>query len=146
MRGANLDQDPRDEEDFHFSGTDYDPDPTAPPPFGLITPACPKCESPRVDTRNLGRKTGATVGAIAGATGGAALALSSSEGDSTSIRAVPLVVAIGTVAGAVMGGIVGGAAGCATGSAFGELVDERVLNNFRCHACGHTFSRTRASV
>jgi hypothetical protein len=46
----------------------------------------------------------------------------------------------------VIAGLIGGTAGCATGSVFGEIVDDKVLDNFRCYACGHTFSRPKAST
>ncbi|WP_341773036.1 YqaJ viral recombinase family protein [Burkholderia gladioli] len=39
-------------------------------------PACPKCQSDRVDARHRGRKAGGAVGAIAGTASGVALALS----------------------------------------------------------------------
>lgn len=103
---------------------------------------CPKCDSPRVGPRNLARKTGGAIGAVAGATGGIAVALSNSNSSPASVLvAAPVGAVCGAIAGAVIAGLVGGAAGCATGSAFGEIVDEKVLDNFRCMACGYLFSR-----
>jgi len=109
-------------------------------------PPCPKCQSSRVDARNLARKTGGAIGTIAGTTSGIAFALSGAEtGAAVGTLAGPAGVVCGAIAGAVIAGLIGGAAGCATGSMFGEIVDEKVLDNFRCHACGHTFSGTKAS-
>lgn len=79
--------------------------------------SCPKCQSDRVEMRHRARKTGGAVGAVCGA-----------------------------IAGAVIAGLIGGTAGCATGSMFGEVVDDKVLDNYRCHACGHTFSLHIASI
>lgn len=109
-------------------------------------PYCPKCDSPRVVPRNFARKTGGAIGAVAGAAGGIAVALSNSNYSPTSVLvATPVGAACGAIAGAVIAGLVGGAAGCTAGSAFGEIVDEKVLDNFRCYTCGYTFSRVGAS-
>lgn len=109
-------------------------------------PLCPKCQSPRVDALNRARKTGGAIGTVAGTTSGIAFALSGAEtGAAVGTLAGPAGVVCGAIAGAVIAGLIGGAAGCATGSVFGEIVDEKVLNNYRCHACGHTFSRSKQS-
>ncbi|MCX4146912.1 MULTISPECIES: hypothetical protein [Paraburkholderia] len=110
-------------------------------------PPCPKCQSTRVDARNLARKTGGAIGAIAGTTSGIAFALSGAEtGATVGLLAGPAGAVCGAIAGAVIAGLIGGAAGCATGSVFGEIVDEKVLDNFHCHACDHTFSRSKPSA
>jgi hypothetical protein len=110
-------------------------------------PTCPKCQSTRVDARNLARKTGGAIGTIAGTTSGIAFALSGAEtGATVGLLAGPAGAACGAIAGAVIAGLIGGAAGCATGSVFGEILDEKVLDNFHCHACDHTFSRGKPSA
>jgi hypothetical protein len=110
-------------------------------------PACPKCHSPRVDARHRARKTGGAIGAVAGTASGVALALSGAEtGAAVGMLAGPAGAVCGAIAGAVIAGLIGGTAGCATGSVFGEIVDDKVLDNFRCYACGHTFSRLKAST
>lgn len=110
-------------------------------------PPCPKCLSTGVDARNLARKTGSAIGTVAGATSGIALALSGAEtGATVGVLAGPAGAVCGAIAGAVIAGLIGGTAGCATGAVFGEVVDDKVLDNFRCHACGHTFSRPNAST
>ena len=110
-------------------------------------PTCPKCESSRVDARNLARKTGGAVGAVAGTASGIAFALSGAEtGAAVGVLAGPAGAVCGAIAGAVIAGLIGGTAGCATGSVFGEVIDDKVLNNFRCHACQHVFSRQKAST
>ncbi len=47
----------------------------------------------------------------------------------------------GGLLGALIGALVGGTAGGFAGARLGEMVDERVLDNYRCLACGHSFSR-----
>ncbi|CAB3741243.1 hypothetical protein LMG22037_06471 [Paraburkholderia phenoliruptrix] len=110
-------------------------------------PPCPKCQSDRVDARHRARKTGGAVGAVAGTASGIAFALSGAEtGAAVGVLAGPAGAVCGAIAGAVIAGLIGGTAGCATGSVFGEVIDDKVLNDFRCHACGHTFSRHKASA
>ena len=149
--------DPHDPDDIHLNGHDDDepseqgaapprmpPNDHASAQSGSL-PACPQCHSSLVDARHRARRTGGAIGAAAGTTSGIAFALSGAEtGASVGILAGPAGAVCGAIAGAVIAGLIGGAAGCATGSVFGEIVDEKVLNNFRCHACGHTFSRTKA--
>ncbi|WP_245004451.1 complement resistance protein TraT [Paraburkholderia sacchari] len=110
-------------------------------------PPCPKCHSSRVHARHRARKTGGTIGAIAGTASGVAFALPGAEtGAAVGALAGPAGAVCGAIAGAVIAGLIGGTAGCAAGSVFGEVVDDKVLDNFRCHACGNTFSRSNAST
>lgn len=118
-------------------------DPVCTPP--APTPACLKCHSAHVEARHRARKTGGAIGTLAGTTSGIALALSGAEtGAVAGSLAGPAGTLCGAIAGAVIAGLIVGAAGCAAGSAFGEIVDDKVLDNFRCHACGHTFSRAKS--
>ncbi|MGF6533224.1 uncharacterized protein (DUF983 family) [Paraburkholderia sp. GAS206C] len=110
-------------------------------------PSCPKCRSDRIETRHRARRTGGAVGAFAGTASGIALALSGAEtGAAAGVLAGPAGAVCGAIAGAVIAGLIGGTAGCATGSVFGDVIDDKVLDNCRCHACGHTFSRHKAST
>lgn len=110
-------------------------------------PHCPKCQSSLIEACHRARKIGGTIGTVAGTTGGIAFALSGAEAGATvGLVAGPAGAMCGAIAGAVIAGLICGAAGCATGSVFGEIVDEKVLDNFRCHACGHTFSRSRPAA
>ncbi|MEX3973566.1 hypothetical protein [Paraburkholderia caribensis] len=112
-----------------------------------LMPPCPKCQSDCVDARHRARKTGGAVGAVAGTASGIAFALSGAEtGAAVGVLAGPAGAVCGAIAGAVIAGLIGGTAGCATGSVFGEVIDDKVLDNFRCHACGHAFSRNKAST
>ncbi|WP_284897999.1 hypothetical protein [Burkholderia sp. lyk4-R2A-23] len=110
------------------------------PGSGPIYP-CPQCQSLRTEPRHVARRIGGTVGAAAGATGAVAIALSGAEAGATAgLIAGPIGSACGGVAGAILAGLIAGAAGCATGAAFGEAVDQKILDNWRCLACGRTFS------
>lgn len=106
----------------------------------LVFP-CPSCESFRTEQRHIARRIWSAIGAGAGATSGAAAVLSGAEAGATiGTLGGPIGAVCGGVAGAVLAGLVAGAAGCATGAAFGEALDLKVLNNWRCLACGRTFT------
>lgn len=102
---------------------------------------CPSCESFHTEQRHIARRIWSAIGAAAGATSGAAAVLSGAEAGATiGTLGGPIGAVCGGVAGAVLAGLVAGAAGCATGAAFGEALDLKVLNNWRCLACGRTFT------
>ncbi|WP_232352719.1 hypothetical protein [Burkholderia pseudomallei] len=106
------------------------------------SPSCPRCNSPRIATRDYARKAGGAVGAAAGAAGSAAAALGGAEAGATlGMVAGPVGSIFGGLAGALMGALFGGAAGCAAGSAVGEQIDTNVLNNYECIECGHVFGK-----
>jgi len=111
----------------------------------MTPPPCPKCQSGRVETRNHARKAGGAIGTVAGAVSGAAVVLSGAEmGATVGLVAGPFGAMLGGIAGAVLGALVGGTAGCAAGATLGEMVDDKVLNNYRCLGCQHTFSQRRS--
>lgn len=102
---------------------------------------CPRCGSDHVKRRNQARKAGSTIGAVAGATSGVAMTLSGAEvGATVGLMAGPIGSVFGGLAGAILAGLAASAAGCAAGAAMGEVIDENVLDNHRCSACGHTFN------
>ncbi|WP_404612148.1 hypothetical protein [Rhodanobacter hydrolyticus] len=109
---------------------------------GLIqgAPACLVCRSIRIETRQYGKKVGGTIGVVAGATSGVALVLSGAEvGAVAGALAGPVGSAVGALTGGVLAMLIGGATGCAAGAAFGEVVDDNVLDKYRCADCGYTF-------
>lgn len=111
------------------------------PPSPHNHPLCPRCGSDHVEKRNQARKAGSTIGAVAGATSGVAMTLSGAEvGATVGLIAGPIGSVFGGLAGAILAGLAASAAGCAAGAAMGEVIDENVLDNHRCVACGHTFS------
>lgn len=107
---------------------------------------CPNCGSQRIETRDLAQRTGGTLGGLAGAAGGIAGALRGARaGFTLGMAAGPVGGGIGTVIGVVLGGLGGGALGTELGAIFGRVVDDRVLNNLQCAACGHVFTGRRGS-
>jgi hypothetical protein len=50
----------------------------------------------------------------------------------------PAGAACSAIADAIVAGLFGHAAGCATARPFGEIVDENVLDNYRCLACSYS--------
>jgi len=111
------------------------------PNTGELIHACPACESFRTEPRHIARRIGGAIGATAGGTSAAAAALSGAElGAVAGTLGGPFGVLCGGIAGAIIAGLAGAAAGCATGAALGETIDQKVLDNWCCLACGHTFS------
>ena len=87
-------------------------------------PTCPKCQSKKVEKLNYGKRVGATIGGLGGAAGGAATAMGGAVA--------------GGKAGAATFGFMAGPAGAA--SVAGRAVDEHILDNYRCFACGYKFN------
>ena len=101
---------------------------------------CPACNSSQIITKDVGKKTGGVIGTIGGGVSGAAGALSGAEfGGMVGAVGGPLGIALGALSGAVLGGLIGAATGGITGSKLGEVIDQRVLDNYGCRDCGHTF-------
>lgn len=98
-------------------------------------PLCPLCTSHQVETLDYARQSGGAVGALVGAAVGASRLAGSPPG-----------MVIGGLAGAVIAGMIGGTAGCLAGARFGEVLDQHVLTNYRCLACGHRFGQGRRAV
>lgn len=103
---------------------------------------CPRCQSERIETRSYGKKIGGALGAAAGIGSGIALVLSGAD-----IRAVigSAADSVDNVAGdlavGVMAVLKSGSTGCVAGAAFGDVIDEHVLDKYRCVECGHAFSQ-----
>lgn len=53
----------------------------------------------------------------------------------------PTGMSLGIIAGAILGDLLGGATGCSAGATLGKLIDDKILNNYRCIDCAHTFSQ-----
>jgi hypothetical protein len=132
----------REREPAHTSSRPFGQElPRYRPDTGEVIYACPACESLRTEARHVARRIGGAIGATAGGTGAAAAALSGAEiGAAAGTLGGPFGVMCGGIAGAIIAGLAGAAAGCATGAALGETIDRKVLDNWRCRACGHTFS------
>lgn len=102
---------------------------------------CPRCGSSMIESRNYATKAGCAIGTLAGI--GTSLAgnlRSTRMGLTIGMRSGPLGMALGGVAGAILDALSAGAAGCATGMTLGQIIDRTILNNQKCHRCGHNFS------
>ena len=73
--------------------------------------------------------------------GGAASALSGAGvGLTIGVVASPSGMWLNRILSAMLGACAGGVAGGVVGSRLGEVVDDHILHNRRCLACGYTFS------
>lgn len=106
-------------------------------------PVCPRCHSVHVETRNRARKLGGAIGAVSGA-GSAMIAAGAKARTISGLVGGPAGFAFSGIANAVLVALVSGAASATTGVKLGEVIDEKVLNNYLCLACGHTFSLKRS--
>lgn len=153
LRHSTFDEDDENEllrEQIRLQGDEFEQDSRRPfgheipryrPDTGEIIYACPECESFRTEPRHVARRIGGAIGTAAGGTSAAAAALSGAEmGAAAGSVGGPFGVLCGSIAGAIIAGLAGAAAGCATGAALGETIDQKVLNNWYCRACRHTFS------
>ena len=112
------------------------------PPLRLC---CPKCQSTQIDSKNLARKSGSAIGTMAGGISGVAGVMNGAEiGTMLGWVVGPGGAVLGTLAGALFGGLIAAAAGCALGASLGEVIDDKLLNNYRCLSCQHSFSRPSA--
>lgn len=87
---------------------------------------CPKCNSPNVSGSQIAQRTGASIGTIGGAIYG--------------YRIGTVFGPIGMFTGAMAGLICGAISGCEAGHVVGKMIDEKVINEYQCNACHHTFS------
>lgn len=110
---------------------------------------CPQCGSQRTATRDRARKVAAALGGLAGAL---SRVPTSTWGDARlgprwiALAAQLAVIAapaapLSAIARAAMAALFGATAGCAAGAALGALIDDKVLDNYCCLACGFRFSR-----
>lgn len=108
----------------------------------IMSLRCPNCHSKQIGFKNYGKKAGGAMGTAAGAFGGASGAMGGAKvGTTAGMIAGPVGAVLGGFAGALFGGLLGGAAGGATGSKCGEYVDDNILDNYQCLACGYSFSK-----
>ena len=99
---------------------------------------CPKCLSERIGKNNYGKKAAGVVGAAAGVYGGYASAIA---GARTGAMVGAMAGPVTATRGGVLGDLLGGATCVAAGIILGDVLDEQVLDNFRCLECGHSFSK-----
>lgn len=109
-------------------------------------PDCPQCRGTNVTTLNHGRKSAVMLGGLAGGICSAATVWQGARiGAMMGTPTGPAGALLSAVAGAVLAALAGAATGCAAGGVVGDLIDNKVLNNYRCVSCGHRFSRASAT-
>ena len=86
---------------------------------------CPKCLSWQVTQKNSAKKTGGVIGALAGGSG-----LINPDVDPR--LPIPLSRTAHLLSLAILGGL--------AGAKLGKLIDQQILDNNLCAACGHCFS------
>ena len=102
---------------------------------------CPKCQSRRIGKNNYGKKAAGVIGASAGTYGGYSAAIAGARAGATvGVLTGPVGATVDGMGGAVIGALLGGAKGASAGVILGDVLDERVLDNYRCLACGYSFS------
>lgn len=102
---------------------------------------CPRCGSKHIHTKNTAKKLGGSVGLLAGASAGLVSAASGARsGALIGSFAGPVGVSLGSIGGAILGGLAGATSGGIAGSKLGEKIDKKVLLNYQCHDCCHSFS------
>lgn len=106
---------------------------------GKPLPVCPKCHSAQIETRNRARKLGGVIGTVSGAAGAIIVAASKARAASSLVGG-PASLTFSCMASAVAAALASGAASGTTGVKIGEVIDEKILNNYLCHHCSHTFS------
>ena len=100
---------------------------------------CPRCQSHHVTTLDHAKRAGGLIGVV----GGAASVLAGARvGGTVGAVVGPPGLLLGSLAGALFGALAGAASGGLIGAKVGAIVDERVLDNYQCEACLHTFSTT----
>lgn len=105
---------------------------------GTPLPVCPKCHSSQIETRNRARKLGGAIGAVSGAA--SAMLATSAKARAVAGLAGGPGAAFSIITSSVLAALISGAASSTTGVTLGEVIDEKILNNYLCHSCGHTFS------
>lgn len=99
----------------------------------------PKCHSVHIETRNVRARLGGAIGAVTGTTS-AMLAAAAKARTTAVLASGPFAITLGGIATAIILALISGAASGATGVKLGEVIDEKILNNYLCHSCGHNFS------
>jgi len=103
---------------------------------------CPCCGSYHVKQRNYAQKTLSAIGTVAGAGAGIrAVLYGGNVGIRLGVIAGPPGIAVGTLVGVIFGAMVSGDFGCKLGAAVGKEIDQNILDNHECQACGNTFSK-----
>ncbi|EWH09034.1 hypothetical protein DS2_14709 [Catenovulum agarivorans DS-2] len=100
---------------------------------------CPKCKSKNTVELNYAKRV---AGGICMASSFVASLRTAFTGAQVGMRVGFIAGPVGVPTGAVIGAIAGGLAGYKLGAKFGEVIDQNILDNCQCLACGYKFSCT----
>ena len=107
---------------------------------------CVSCGSTRVESRHYARRLCSVVGGAIGAFIGVS---NDDVGDQVNrligqYGGVMLSQPVRQMASYLLAGFIAGTVGSRMGEAFGRQIDESILNNYHCLACGHSFQQPPA--
>jgi len=103
---------------------------------------CPNCQSERIVTKDVAKKTCGLLGMVGGAASGTTGALSGAEiGGAIGMIGGPPGATLGALAAAILGAIVAGTTCGVAGAKLGEVIDDRILDNYQCLSCHYAFSQ-----
>ena len=103
---------------------------------------CPNCQSNRIVTKDVAKKTCGFLGMVGGAASVTTGTLSGAElGGTLGMIAGPPGATLGAIAGALFGALLAGTTGGLAGAKLGEVIDDKILDNYQCLACEYAFSQ-----
>jgi len=103
---------------------------------------CPNCQSNRIVTKDVAKKTCGLLGMVGGAASVTTGTLSGAElGGTLGMIAGPPGATLGAIAGALFGALIAGTTGGLAGAKLGEVIDDKILDNYQCLACEYAFSQ-----
>ncbi|MEA1988059.1 MAG: hypothetical protein U9N57_02470 [Pseudomonadota bacterium] len=107
---------------------------------------CPSCGSQFVTAKHLAKKAGGSLGLCVGGTAGILSAINGARsGALIGAFAGPAGITIGTIGGALAAGLAGAASAGIAGAKVGEQIDSKILLNYQCNDCCHSFSNADMS-
>ncbi len=92
---------------------------------------CPNCQSNRIVTKDVAKKTCGLLGLVGGA----------ASGTTRTLSGVALGGIIGMIARALLNALIDGATAGIAGAKLGEVIDDKILDNYQCLACDFEFSQ-----
>jgi hypothetical protein len=108
---------------------------------------CPNCRSQRIATINLAKKTCGFLGLVGGLASSTTGTFAGAEiGATFGLIAGPPGATLGALAGAIMGALLAGTSVGIAGARLGEVIDDRILDNYKCLACNYVFSHLPSKV
>ena len=103
---------------------------------------CPNCQSNRIGTKDVAKKTCGFLGMVGGAASATTGTLSGAElGGTVGMIGGPPGATLGAIAGALLGALLAGTTAGVAGAKLGEVIDDRILDNYQCLSCHFMFSQ-----